>query len=384
MHFEFATATRIVFGPETIKELAPSAKSLGTRALIVEGESGQRIAGLTDQLGEAGISISEFHVSGEPTVAVVEAGLEQARAGQCDLVISIGGGSVIDCGKAIAGLMTNRGRIYDYLEVVGKGKPLTNPSAHFIAVPTTAGTGSEVTRNAVLTAVDQRVKVSLRSPLMLPRLAIVDPELTYSLPPEITAASGLDALTQLIEPFLSNASNPITDAICREGMRRASRSLRHAYQDGNNPRAREDMALASLFGGMALANARLGAVHGFAGPIGGMFPAPHGAICARLLSVVLEMNLKALRDRAAKGSDLERFTEMSRLLTGDQDSCAEDGIQWLQELCASLKVPPLATYGITELDFREIVAQAKKASSMKGNPIELMDHELLRIMELAL
>ena len=384
MRFEFATATRIVFGPGTIKELAPSAKSFGTRALIVQGASGQWAAGLIDPLSAAGMAISEFHVSGEPTVAVVEAGLKQARAGQCDLVISIGGGSVIDCGKAIAGLMTNPGRIYDYLEVVGIGKPLTNPSAPFIAVPTTAGTGSEVTRNAVLTAVDQRVKVSLRSPLMLPRLALVDPELTYSLPPEITAASGLDALTQLIEPFLSNAPNPITDAICREGMRRASRSLQAAYQDGNNPLAREDMSLASLFGGMALANAKLGAVHGFAGPIGGMFPAPHGAICARLLPVVLETNLKALRDRSAEGSDLERFTEMSRLLTGDQDSRAEDGIRWLHELCASLKVPPLATYGITESDFPEIIAQAKKASSMKGNPIELMDHELLRIMELAL
>ena len=351
MRFEFATATRIIFGPGTIKELAPATKSFGRRALIVEGESGQRIAGLIGPLSAAGIAISEFHVSGEPTVAVVEAGLKQARAGQCDLVISIGGGSVIDCGKAIAGLITNPGPIYDYLEVVGKGQPLTNLSAHFIAVPTTAGTGSEVTRNAVLTAVDQRVKVSLRSPLMLPRLALVDPELTYTLPPEITAASGLDALTQLIEPFLSNASNPITDAICREGMRRASRSLQAAYQDGDNPLAREDMSLASLFGGIALANAKLGAVHGFAGPIGGMFPAPHGAICARLLPVVLETNLKALRDRAAQGSDLERFTEMGRILTGDLDSRPEDGIRWLHGLCASLKVPPLATYGITEIGF---------------------------------
>jgi|SRR5271157_25734 len=384
MRFEFATATRIIFGQGAIKELAPSAKLFGTRALIVEGESGQRVAGSIDQLKEAGLDVSEFHVSGEPTVAVVEAGLEQARAEQCNLVVSIGGGSVIDSGKAIAGLMTNPGRIFDYLEVVGLGKPLTNSSAPFIAIPTTAGTGSEVTRSAVLTVVDQRVKVSLRSPLILPRLAIVDPELTYSLPPEITAAAGLDALTQLIEPFLSNASNLITDAICREGMRRVSQSLQIAYQRGNDPHAREDMALASLFGGIALANAKLGAVHGFAGPIGGMFPVPHGAICARLLPVVLETNLKALQDRAAQGSGLERFTEMSRLLTGDQDSRAEDGIRWLHGLCASLKVPPLATYGITESDFQEIIAEAKKASSMKGNPIELMDRELLQIMELAL
>ncbi len=384
MRFEFATATRIVFGEGSVKELAPAARSFGERALVVLGKSGLRIAGLTGQLKKEGLAISLFHVSGEPTVETVLSGLEQARNEHCDLVIGIGGGSVIDAGKAIAGLMPNPGQIYDYLEVVGKGKPLTNSSAPYIAIPTTAGTGSEVTRNAVITVTDQRVKVSLRSPLMLPRVAIVDPELAYNLPPEITASTGLDALTQLIEPFLSNAANPMTDAFCREGLRRAARSLRRAYENGNDPHARQDMALASLFGGMALANAKLGAVHGFAGPIGGMFPAPHGAICARLLPLVVEMNLQAIRDRAAQRPDLERFTEMSRLLTSDPNCRAEDGIRWLHDLCAALNVPPLATYGITKSDFSEIIAQAKKASSMKGNPIELMDGELNRIMELAL
>jgi len=384
MHFEFATATRIVFGEGTVKELASAAKSFGERALVVLGKSDLRIAESIEQLKKEGLTLSLFHISGEPTVETVRSGLEQARIQHCDLVIGMGGGSVIDTGKAIAGLMSNPGEIYDYLEVVGKGKPLTNPSAPYIAIPTTAGTGSEVTRNAVITVTDQRVKVSLRNPSMLPRVAIVDPELTYSLPPEITASTGLDALTQLIEPFLSNAANPMTDAICREGLLRAARSLRRAYENGDDPHARQDMALASLFGGMALANAKLGAVHGFAGPIGGMFPAPHGAVCARLLPVVVEMNLNAIRDRAAQRPDLERFTEMSRLLTSDPDSRAEDGIRWLHELCAALNVPPLATYGVTKSDLPEIIAQAKKASSMKGNPIELMDGELNRIMELAL
>ncbi len=384
MRFEFATATRIVFGWGRVKELAPAAKSFGERALIVGGKSGPRVPGLIEQLREEGVSTSEFHVSGEPTVAVILSGLEQARAEHCDLVIGVGGGSVIDSGKAIAGLLTNPGQIYDYLEVIGMGKPLSHPSAPFIAIPTTAGTGSEVTRNAVLTVTDHKVKVSLRSPLLLPRLAIVDPELSYNLPPEITAASGLDALTQLIEPFLSNASNPMTDAICREGIRYDSRSLRQAYEHGDDPQAREDMSIASLFGGMALANAKLGAVHGFAGPIGGMFHAPHGAVCARLLPLVVEMNLNAMQDRAAQQPTLERFTEMGRLLTGDQDARAEDGIKWLYELCIALKVPPLASYGVTTSDFTEIITQAKKASSMKGNPIELTDHELSRIMDLAL
>lgn len=383
MRFGFATATRIVFGRGSIKELAPAVKSLGARVLFVAGKSGHRVAGWKKQLGEEGVFVSEFPVSGEPTVAVVISGLEQARAEHCNLIIGLGGGSIIDTGKAIAVLMTNPGQIYDYLEVVGLGKPLINPSAPYIAIPTTAGTGSEVTRNAVLTVADQKVKVSLRSPMMLPRLAIVDPELTYSLPPEITAASGLDALTQLIEPFLSNASNPLTDAICREGMRLASRSLRQAYEQGGDSQAREDMAIASLFGGLALANAKLGAVHGFAGPIGGTFPAPHGAICARLLPLVIETNLNAVRNRAAQ-PDLDRYIEMGRLLTGDQDAHAEDGIKWLYGLRDALKVSPLATYGVKESDFPEIIGQAKKASSMKGNPVELTDNELHRIMERAI
>lgn len=381
MRFEFATAARIVFGKGTVKELALTAKSFGNRALLISGKSGRGALELMDQLKEAEVTISGFNISGEPTVTVITSGLQQAKAENCDLVISAGGGSVIDAGKAIAGLMSNPGHIYDYLEVVGKGKPLSNQSLPFIAIPTTAGTGSEVTRNAVLTITEQKIKVSLRSPTMLPRLAIVDPELTYSLPPEITAATGMDALTQLIEPFLSIAPNPITDSICREGLRYISRSLRRAYEHGDDADAREDMAIASLFGGLALANAKLGAVHGLAGPIGGSFPAPHGALCARLLPLVVEMNLKTIRERDDELPVLERFTEMGRLLTGDQNACAEDGIKWLGELCKALKVPSLATYGILTSDFPEIISQAKKASSMKGNPIELTDHKLSQILE---
>lgn len=211
------------------------------------------------------------------------------------MVIGLGGGSVLDAGKAIAALVTNLGNVFDYLEVIGKGQPLVNAPLPFIAIPTTAGTGTEVTRNAVLGSPAHGVKVSLRSPMMLPSLAIVDPELTYGLPPEITASSGLDALTQLIEPFVSVKANPMTDAICREGIRHAAKSLRTVYHNGADASAREGMSLASLFGGLALANAALGAVHGFAGPLGGMLNAPHGAICAKLLPLVMEVNIKVLR-----------------------------------------------------------------------------------------
>ena len=291
MRFEFATATRIIFGPGTVAEVAPAARAMGSRALLVTGRS-PRLAGLE------GVP---FPVTGEPTVDAVREGVRLLRAERCDLVISVGGGSAIDAGKAIAILTTNSGEPLDYLEVVGRGQAIQQASLPFIAVPTTAGSGTEVTRNAVLVSAEHKQKASLRSPLMLPRLAVVDPELTYELPPPLTAATGLDALTQLIEPFVSVRSNPMTDAFCVDGMRRAARSLSRAFTDGHDAEARLDMSLASLFGGLALANAGLGAVHGFAASIGGAFAAPHGAVCAALLPHVMEANLRAMRFRAPRG-----------------------------------------------------------------------------------
>ena len=383
MRFEFATANRIVFGSGTLDEAAPATRGLGRKALVVVGASAGRAAGLLDRLAGEGVATSLYQVRGEPTIEAVMAGTELARAAGCELVIGLGGGSPLDTGKAIAALLTNPGDIHDYLEVVGKGQPLANPPAAYIAIPTTAGTGSEVTRNAVLTASRQRTKVSLRSPLMLPRLAIVDPELTYGLPPQVTATSGMDAITQLIEPFVSNAANPIADAFCRAGLERAAQALPRAYAE-DDPQAREDMALASLLGGLALASARLGAVHALAGPIGGMFAAPHGALCARLLPVVLETNLEALRERAPQSPVLARFTETARMLTGRPEARAEDGPARLKELCAAFDIPPLAAYGIQDLDLPAIAEQAKRANSMKGNPIELTDEEITEILKQAL
>jgi alcohol dehydrogenase class IV len=380
MQFEFASATRIIFGTGTLAQAAPAARSFGRRALVVAGKSAGRAGPLLEALKAEGLETGIFHVAGEPSVETVVAGVEQARATGCELIIGLGGGSALDTGKAIAALLTNPGGIYDYLEVVGQGQALRNAPAPYIAIPTTAGTGSEVTRNAVLTASTARAKVSLRSALMLPRLAIVDPELTYGLPPEVTASSGMDALTQLIEPFVSNAPNPITDGFCNEGLARAARSLRRAYEQDDHP-AREDMALASLLGGMALANAKLGAVHAFAGPIGGMYSAPHGALCARLLPVIMETNLKALYERAPHSATIARFEQVARLLTGNPNADAEEAMVWVQELCESFKIPPLAAYGIKKPDFPTLTAQAKKANSMKGNPVELTDEELLTILE---
>ena len=382
MRIEFATASRIVFGVGTLSEAAPAARLYGQHALLVLGKSAARAEKLLEALQAEGMSVSMFHVSGEPTIETVTAGVAQARAEGCELVIGLGGGSALDAGKAIAALLTNPGDIYDYLEVVGHGKALDNESAAYIAIPTTSGTGSEVTRNAVLTDASHNAKISLRSAFMLPKLAIVDPSLTYGLPPEVTAASGMDALTQLIEPFLSNAATPLTDAFCRDGLVRA-RALRRAYED-DDAAARSEMALASLLGGLALSNARLGAVHALAGPIGGMFNAPHGALCARLLPVVMDANLKALRERAPQSPVLLRFSELAQILTGNPQARPEDGIAWLGELSAGFKIAPLAGYGVQEPFFLALTAQAKRANSMKGNPVELTDAELTAILIAAL
>jgi len=383
MQFEFATATRILFGPGTFKQVAPLAAEMGRRALVVTGRSFERAAPLLEALKTQGVASLLFHVVGEPTTDLALAGVERAREAGCDLVIGIGGGSVLDAGKAIAALVTNRGDVFDYLEVIGRGQPLAHAPAPYLAIPTTAGTGSEVTRNAVLASPQHQVKVSLRSPLMLPRLAVIDPELTHSLPPEVTASTGLDALTQVLEPFVSNQSNPMTDALCREGLGRAARSLRRAYQDGSDAHARQDMALVSLFGGLALANARLGAVHGFAGPLGGLFPAPHGAICARLLPYVMDANVRALQARMPDSQALARYDEAARIFTGQPSARAADGVDWVHDLCQALDVPPLSDFGLTEQDFPRVVENARQASSMKGNPILLTDEELTEILRKA-
>ena len=315
-----------------------------------------------------------------PRSLSARAAVEAARQHRADVVVACGGGSAIDLGKAVAALLANPGDPLDYLEVVGRGQALTERSVPFIAVPTTAGTGAEVTRNAVLSVPDERQKVSLRSPLMLPALAIVDPELTLALPPALTASTGMDALTQLIEPYVSVKANPLTDAICLEGLPRVARALRRAVSEGNDLDARTDMALGSLFGGLALANAALGAVHGFAAPIGGRFPAPHGAVCAALLPQVMKANVRALEARGGDTDRLDRFVRVARLLTGSPHATAADGVEWVERLRDDLPVPSLAAYGIGRDDVDDLVSAATRASSMRGNPIVLDATELRDVL----
>jgi len=365
--FEFATAGRIVFGAGTFAQLDSIASQFGSKPFLVTGKRG-----------------SGFHVTHEPTIDLIREGVEAFRDGGCDMVIAIGGGSAIDAGKAIAAAAANPGDLLEYLEVIGKGRPLDAVPYPFIAVPTTAGTGSEVTRNSVIGSPEHGVKVSLRSPLMLARVAIIDPDLTRSLPPAVTASTGLDALTQVIEPYVCSRANPMTDNFCLDGIRHAAANLPRAYCNGDDGDARNGMCWASLLGGLALANAGLGVVHGFAAPIGGKFDAPHGAICAALLPAGMRANIRALRERDPESPALDRYRAIARILTGDQNAIPEDGAQWVEGLTRQLAILPLRAYGICNRDLPELAEKAARASSMKANPVALTPAEMTAVVESSL
>jgi alcohol dehydrogenase class IV len=384
MKFEFSTATRIHFGAGVLGEAGSLARAYGTRALVVTGRSAQRVEPLCRILREHGVTGVVFAVDGEPEIATIDRGVALARTEGCQMTIGFGGGSALDAAKAVAAMLANGGEVLDYVEIIGRGRVLTQPSVPFIAIPTTAGTGSEVTRNAVLGSPDHQLKVSLRSPLMLARVALVDPELTCDLPPDITASTGLDALTQLIEPYVCLRANPLIDGLCEEGIRRAARSLRVVCTDGRNMTAREDMAVASLFGGLALANAGLGAVHGIAGPLGGGFCAPHGAVCAALLPYVMEANIRSLREREPQSPALARYHGIARLLTGDPDAQVDAGVEWVRQLVGDLRIPPLGDYGVGPHHLTDLAAKAANTSSMKANPIALTPEQLAAILRRAL
>jgi alcohol dehydrogenase class IV len=378
--FEFSTVTKIIFGMGVFNEVVTFASEMGNRVFVVTSEFKEHSDILLDKLVKMNIKSVAFPVTDEPTIEIIKQGVNIARGSDCDIVISIGGGSVIDTGKAIAAFLTNTDEITDYLEVIGKGKPLTNTSVPFIAIPTTAGTGSEVTSNSVLSLLELKVKVSIRSPLLLPRIAIIDPLLTCSMPPSLTATTGIDALTQLIEAFISNKANPMTDPLCMDGINRAARFLKHAFFNGDDLEARENMALASLFSGIALSNAKLGAVHGIAGALGGILPIPHGLICANLLLPVLETNIKALRSRNPDSIVLNRLKEISIIMTGKPNAEVDESITWIKDLTNDLNIPKLSKFGLKEEMFSVIVEKSQKSSSMKGNPIQLTDGEITEIL----
>ena len=383
MNFNFSAPQQIIFGNGRIGDLTFIMRDIGDRAFIVRYHSGSGFPALVRTLEENYVKWIEFEVRQEPNLALVTDAVAVAQKYECNFVVSIGGGSVIDTGKIVSVMQTNHGSIMDYLEVVGKGKTLENPAIPHIAIPTTAGTGTEVTRNAVLDIPEKKTKVSMRSDYLFPKIACVDPELTISVPPTTTAFSGMDAFSQVIEPFVSKRKNYLTDMFCRDGIRLASDYLIRAYHDGEDRVSRTMMSGVSLLGGLCLTNSGLGAIHGFAGPIGGMFHIPHGAICASLLPSVMEMNINALRRRDSINETVNSYKEIIQIVTKNPDSTIEEGIEWFKELNLKLQIPSLAGLGINKKDFSEIIERAVQSNSMKTNPIQLTRDELWQILELS-
>jgi len=383
MQFTFATASKILFETGAARRIPELAKSLGNRPCLVTGSHPEHVRWLIDGLKQALSEPLVLPVSGEPDTETASKAATAARDAECDVVIGLGGGSVMDTAKIIAALVTNTDDVHNYLEVIGRGNPLTQQPVPLITVPTTSGTGSEVTANGVLLSRERGVKVSMRSTSMIADLAVVDPELAVSMPPGVTAATGLDALTQLMEAFVTHKANPMTDALCREGLVRAATALPLAFRNGSDISAREDMALAALLSGICLANAKLGAVHGFAAPIGGECHAPHGAVCAALLPHVMRVNLRALRQRDPDSPSLHAYREVAVMLTSDAGCTPEDGADWVRGLCGEMAIPTLGELGIRRRDFGQLADKAAQAGSMRGNPVELTREELIEILETA-
>lgn len=383
--FSFLASGNIIFGEGMVKQVGKIASGYGNKILLFHSPSTTAFVDpVRDTLDKTDSSLKSIVVHGEPNVDLVNEYSALAKEERPDVIIGIGGGSVIDYAKAVSALATNPGGVLDYVEVVGKGLPLKQTPLPFIAVPTTAGTGSEVTKNAVIAIPDEGVKVSLRSPLMIPSVAVVDPELTYSLPMDISISTGLDALTQVLEPFVCKKANPMASMFSREGLSRVIQALRRVSQDGCDKQARSDMSWVSLLGGMALANAGLGVVHGFAAPIGGLFDAPHGGVCAALLPHAVKINIFAMLEREPDNPALYQYAEAAKLLSGKDDTSANECGVILKEFCQELNTPGLGAYGIEETHFPMIIEKAKVASSMQTNPILLNDDELMEILSLAL
>ena len=377
--FDLALPRRVLFGPGRADELAGLLPTLGQRVLLCTGGAPSRHRHLLGRVDPVAV----VTVPHEPTVDELRAATDEARTAGADVVVAVGGGSVLDLGKAVAVLLGNGTDPLDHLEVVGRGMPVERPAVPYVAVPTTAGTGAEATANAVLRSPEHGIKASIRSPHLLAAVALVDPLLTLACPPAVTASSGLDALTQCLEPYVSPRGNPATDAVAADGLRRGARALRRAYEHGEDREAREAMALCSLFGGIALANAKLGAVHGVAGVVGGMIEAPHGAVCAALLAPVVEANVRALREREPDSPGLRRYTEVARLLTGRDDATVEHAVDWLRETVAALDVPTLAAVGLQPAQHTEVAEKAARSSSMQGNPVRLSEDELVAVLQAA-
>jgi alcohol dehydrogenase len=400
--FAIGRLPRIEFGAGRLATLPALAGRYGRRVLLLTGghslAASPHWAGLAAALKAASFTYAVLRIRGEPSPEEIDAIVREQREGRWDLVVGIGGGSVLDGAKAVAGLLKPGNSVMDHLEGVGPELPYRGPATPFIAVPTTAGTGSEATKNAVLTRQGaDGFKKSFRDEALMAEYAIVDPDLLASCPPDLIAANGMDALTQLLESYLSTRANPITDALALAGLAAVRDGLLAWYQGGGEAAAaRGRMALAALLSGICLAQTGLGSVHGLAQPLGSLFPIPHGVVCGTLVAAATQVNIAALREREPDSPALAKYATVGRLLAGpppvmaeraavaDADALAQETLlTTLQAWTRLMRLPDLASLGVTPADFPSIIA-ASRNSSMKTNPLVLTDAEIVRILALRL
>jgi len=389
--FSVSRLPRIVFGAGTFTQLPDILAGYGDRVLIVTGGESLRQSGnwllLLDGLRSAGLVWEEMKVTGEPSPELVDKSVASFRNKKIDVVLGIGGGSALDAAKAIAGLLPHGNSVLDHLEGVGHEIPYGGPATPFIAVPTTAGTGSEATKNAVLSVQGaDGYKKSFRHDALVAQVALVDPDLLATCPPDIIAANGMDALTQLLESFVSTRANPFTDALAYSGMQAVREGFFPAWRGGDSSearRGRERMAYAALLSGITLAQAGLGSVHGLASPLGACFPIPHGVVCGTLMAAATDMNIRALHRRAPESPALEKYAKVGELLAETPSHNREEAwgtlVRVLNEWTTQLKIPSLAVYDVREEHIRKIVA-GSRGSSMKTNPILLTDEEIAQVL----
>lgn len=388
MSFAFARTPHIVFGPGTFRDLARMTRAFGPTALIVSGARSFVSSGRWETLAAAlkaeSVDPHRVGVDGEPSPELVDRVVSEHRGKDPDVVVAVGGGSVMDAGKAISAMLREEGSAADYIEGIGT-KTHSGDKVPFVAVPTTCGTGSEATKNAVLSRVGpEGFKKSLRHDNFVPDVALIDPELALSCPPDVAAACSVDAFTQLLESYTSTKATPMTDALAVSGLEKVRDNLIPSCTDAaGDIRVRGAMAYAGLLSGMTLANAGLGIIHGLAGPIGGYFDIPHGVICGTLAAPAIEANVAALKEGDELGSPgLEKYADAGRILSddprADQDRALKALMDKVREWTEILKLPRLGKYGVKESDLDKIVAGAGN----KNNPVKL-DKERIRRMLLS-
>lgn len=386
--FTLTTTPNLHFGPGKISILPSAAKSFGSKMLLITGTrsfpSSTDSLNLLEQLNARKMSVEHFTIEKEPSPGVIDHAVKMFHTFAPDVIVAIGGGSVLDAGKAISAMLPLNEPVKPYLEGIGKKPVHPGVKIPFIAVPTTAGTGSEATKNAVLSEIGKRgYKRSIRHNNFIPDIALVDPVLTVTCPPSITATSGMDAFTQLLESYLSTKANPITDALAYEGLKRISFSLIPAYHDGADLEARTNMALASYISGVTLANAGLGLVHGFASAIGGYFEIPHGTICSSLILAANKVTLRKLRTGKITSNALLKYSTVGKMFSESTDKSDEyygDLLLSVMETWGKeMNIPTLSDGGVTSKDFEKIL----NASENKNNPVPLNKEEMLEVLEIA-